>query len=134
MFCWVINILLAWHVRRAHVAVTCMYYTGAHMSLYCCEGLLSGSTALSDATENVLLVQCVELERVANTFSTDPSCWQICSDFLQHIMHLFVGGAGSIPKPLAKSIAQMFHDGIPAGFTPPNSPALAMVPEGEEAE
>ena len=78
-------------------------------------------------------MQCVELDRIANTY--DISCWQICSDdLLQHIMHLLVGGAGSIPKPLAKSIAQMFHDGIPAGFTPPTSPALAMVPEGEEDE
>lgn len=45
-----------------------------------------------------------------------------------------VGGVGNIPKALAKSIAQMFHGGIPANFSPPSSPALAMVPEGNENE
>ncbi len=47
---------------------------------------------------------------------------------------LDAGGVGSIPKPLAKSIAEMLGSGMDNGAAAKSRSSLTMVPEGSEED
>ena len=49
-------------------------------------------------------------------------------------MICFSGGVGSIPKHLAKRIAQLLECSTDAGASSKSNPALAMVPEESDEE